>query len=273
MPHITFTEEIKPAQINVSRAALSFAREIAYPSLDIQAYLSQLDDLAEAAGERVPPGGTAAERAEGLADFLFVQLGFRGNSTEYTDPRNSYLNEVLNRRLGIPISLSVLYIAVGERLGLRIHGIGLPGHFIVGVPRPEGNLYLDPFHGGVRISLEDCARLVAETTEFTGKLQPEWLAPASELEILGRMLTNLRNIYVQQEQWSSVLAILERLVLVQPAQGEHLRDLGIIHQNHGSLTQAVEYFRQYLSRYAQAQDADMMRKKMKTAVEDLARLN
>ena len=102
MPHITFTEEIKPAQINVPRAALSFAREIAYPSLDIQAYLSQLDDLAEAAGERVPPGGTAAERAEGLADFLFVQLGFRGNSTEYTDPRNSYLNEVLDRRLGIP---------------------------------------------------------------------------------------------------------------------------------------------------------------------------
>jgi regulator of sirC expression with transglutaminase-like and TPR domain len=273
MPVRTFIEEIKQAQINLPRAALSFAHEIAHPQLDVQAYLSRLDDMAEAAGERIPPSGTPAERAEGLADFLFVHLGFRGNSAEYSDPRNSYLNEVLDRRLGIPISLSVLYIALGQRLGLPVHGIGLPGHFIVSVPRAHGPLYLDPFHGGNRISVEDCARIVAETTGYTGVLQPEWFEPVSEIEILGRMLTNLRNIYAQHENWPTLLKVLERLALVQPAQGEHLRDLGIIHQSHGSLTQAVEYFRKYLTRHPQASDADLIKRKMQSAVEDLARLN
>ena len=146
----------------------------------------------------------------------FTQQRFRGNSATYQDPRNSYLNEVIERRLGIPISLSVIYIAIAQDLGLPAHGVGLPGHFIVGIRDNGDEIYIDPFHGGVRLFQADCVQLVREATGISGAFQPEWLKPVSPVVILTRMLNNLRNIYLHQADWTHALAVVERLRLLQP---------------------------------------------------------
>ena len=268
-----FSDELNVPVINIPRAALLFAREIAYPDLNVASYLIKLDEIAEAAGKYASLASTITEKAESLSDALFTQLGFRGNSQEYADPRNSYLNEVLDRRLGIPISLSVVFIAAAQKLGIPASGVGLPGHFIVLIEDPEGSIYLDPFHGGTRLSIDDCAQLVRTTTSYAGPFQKEWLQPVTPLAILTRMLNNLKNIYIQQENWSYALKVVEHLRLAQPGHLEFLRDLGIIHHRSGSLRLAVRYYEQYLLGLPQAEDANTIIAHLHSAAQELARLN
>lgn len=172
-----FGREIKRRPVNLPRAALCFAREIAYPNLDITAYLERLAALASDARPGVIAHTTPAGQAQALAHFLFRDGPLRGNLMGYADPRNSYLNQVLDRGMGIPISLCVIYLAVAAHLNLPAHGVNLPGHFIVGLDSGDGMIYLDPFHGGQQLTLTDCARLVRQTTGYRGPLQPEWLTP------------------------------------------------------------------------------------------------
>ena len=174
METLTFQQEIHLEHINLARAALRFSQEIGYPGLAIERYLQRLDDLADAARLSMPFQESPVQQGVSLARYLFQESGFQGNSQKYNDPRNSYLNEVLDRKLGLPISLSVIFLAVAERLGLPADGIGLPGHFIVGVPGPDGPLFLDPFHGGQQLSVIDCARLVELSTGYTGQFLSEW---------------------------------------------------------------------------------------------------
>lgn len=269
----TFLDELNERVIDVPRAALRFAREIAYPELDVEAYLNQLDLLARAGGQMLSPAATTREQAELLADYLFDRVGLQGNTAEYGDPRNSYLNDVLDRGLGIPISLSVIYIAIAQRLGLPAYGIGLPGHFIVGVKDPLGSLYLDPFHGGQRLSVEDCAALVFHSTGSAEPFRSEWLGPTQPREILGRMLNNLRNVYLSQENWERAAAVVERLRLIQPEAHEYARDLAVFYHQSGSLRLAIQFYEEYLRRAPQAKDADGVRLRMQAAIQSLSRLN
>jgi regulator of sirC expression with transglutaminase-like and TPR domain len=273
MKKLTFEEAIGQDEIDVPLAALCFAREIAYPELDIDSYLARLDALANAAWRIIPPQLSLPEQAEALCDYLFIEERFQGNAQAYNDPRNSYLNEVLERRLGIPISLSAIYIAVGQRLGLPAMGIGLPGHFIVGVLAPEGEIYIDPFHGGARLTAEDCTQLVRQSSGYTGELQAEWLQPMPPPAMLTRMLNNLRNVYYQQEDWDAALAVLERLRLLNPEIPDLFRDLGLVHHRRGALRQAIENYELYLSRTADAADAASVKRYLESAVKDLASLN
>ena len=273
METLSFAEEIRLESIHVPRAALRFAHEIAYPELDIGRYLAQLDQLAAWGQEVVAPASTAIAQAEALSGFLFERFGFRGNQADYGDPRNSYLNEVLDRRLGIPISLSVVYVHVAQAAGLAAYGIGLPGHFIVGVQEGRAAFYLDPFNGGAWLSEANLAQLVEQSTGYRGPLQAGWLQPAAPLDILERMLNNLRNIYRQRQEWPPALAVLERLRLLQPGQLEHLRDLAIAHHHGGSLRLAVDAYEQYLTRRPDAPDAAAMRRSLQDAARRLAQLN
>jgi regulator of sirC expression with transglutaminase-like and TPR domain len=268
-----FSDEINAPVINIPRAALLFAREIAYPDLDIASYLIKLDDIAEAASKYTSLPSTITEKAESLSDVLFTQLGFRGNSQGYADPRNSYLNDVLDRRLGIPISLSVVFIAVAQKLGIPAQGVGLPGHFVVLIEDPDGGVYLDPFHGGTRLSIDDCAQLVRTTTGYAGPFQKDWLQPVTPLAVLTRMLNNLRNIYLQGENWSYALRVVEHLRMAQPNHLELLRDLGIIHHRSGSLRLAVRYYERYLLGSPEAEDAKAIIGYLQAAAQKLARLN
>ncbi len=273
MSSLTFQTEIQQEPINLIRAALCFAREIAYPALDIERYLARLDDLVENARQATPAGDALLLQAKAVADYLFVELGFIGNTQNYHDPRNSYINDVLDRRLGIPITLSVIYIEVAKRLELPVQGIGLPGHFIVSVQGTSGPLLLDPFHCGQQLSIIDCARLVELSTGYNGPFQPEWLRPAKTQEILARMLYNLRNIYIQNNDWPMALPVVEYLLMLQPQSPAHLRDLGTIHNQNGSLRLAIEYFQRYLAAAPEAEDANLVRRNLQETAYKLSRRN
>ncbi len=272
MDNSTIQDELAQLPIDLTRAALCVARSLAYPGLDVNQYLQRIEALADAARQIVPEAASR-DRALALADFLFNQIGLTGNKTEYWDPRNSFLNEVLDRQLGIPISLASIYLAIAEKLEIPAYGIGLPGHFIVGLDHPTGQLFLDPFHAGVELSLEDCHRLVGETTGYQGPFEEAWLIPLTPRDILTRMLNNLRWIYIDKETWPEAIRVVEYLRLLQPDQPAYLRDLGLLNYKIGSLHQAVEYLNAYLQQMPEARDKQSVRRSLKFVARELARLN
>ncbi len=273
MMDLSFAEWVKRPFPNLPHAALSMAKELAYPQLQIDHYLHQLDELAERAASRVRPNDSTAVQAELLSEFLFKQERFLGNTAVYDDPRNSFLNDVLERRLGIPITLSLVYLAVAERLQLPAFGVGLPGHFIVGVDVRDDTLYFDPFHGGGRLSAADCARLVELTVGYKGEFQPSWLTAVSPQDILNRMLNNLRLIYTQRHQWPEAIAVVERMRHIQPDNPDHLRELGVIYFQSGAMHQAANFLNAYLEQEPDAADASTIRQGLAQALDVWVRQN
>ena len=158
----------------------------AHPDLDVEARRAQLDSLARSGD---------ADDAASLARELFVDRGFAGNTVDYGDPSNSYLDEVLDRRLGIPITLSVLMLEVARRRGIEVYGVGMPGHFLVGAPRDR---WYDPFHGGVELDADACVARFAQLQE-RASFRPEFLAPVGSLAIVDRMLANLQNSLMHRD--------------------------------------------------------------------------
>ncbi len=268
-----FREAVSQPILDVPKAALCFAKGIAYPDLDVAEYLQRLRKLGEDAAEVISPYLPVFSRAEKLADFLFSERGFQGNTQSYQDPRNSFLNQVIDRRLGLPITLSVLYVALAERLSIPAAGVGLPGHYVVKIQPPEGELLLDPFYGGRLLSEDDCMHLVKASTSFHGSFNRAWLRPVSAQATLTRMLNNLRNIFLTQQDWVSSLAVLEHLTILQPDIPDLLRDMALLHHQLGELRPAVDYYELYLERTPSAPDADKMRRNLRLAAQQIARLN
>jgi regulator of sirC expression with transglutaminase-like and TPR domain len=184
-------------EIALDEAALLLAAH-AHADLDVDARLAQLDALASLAA-----GMSAGE----LSTLLFVGEGFRGNATDYGDPRNSFLDDVLDRRLGIPITLSVVMLEVGRRCGLQLHGVGMPGHFLVGGGPGE---WFDPFHDGARLDLAACAALFAQQ-HVNARFRPQFLMPVGPRAIVQRMLANLQHTFLQRDPRSAVWVIRLRL--------------------------------------------------------------
>lgn len=253
---LTFSEELNRPTINVPRAALCFSRALAYPQLEVETYLAKIDRLAQAARPQVEAATDFHEKIDTLSDFLFYQKNFQGNRSHYHDPRNSYLNCVLDRKMGNPITLSVVYIAVARRLGMHAYGINLPGHFIVGVYSEGSQVMLDPFNTGLRLSNTDCARLVRASTGYEGAFQQKWLNAVTPGDMLARMLTNLCNAYIQRESWHHAIPVIQHLLMVQPETDFHLRDLGYLYLYNGSLRLSAQYLEEYLRRVPQANDFD-----------------
>ncbi|MBP8949814.1 MAG: transglutaminase family protein [Candidatus Promineofilum sp.] len=268
-----FQDELRLAELNVPRAALHVARAIAYPQLNVASYMAGLHDLSESAAERIAFDQPVVDQAEQLAAFLFGECGFRGNADAYNDPRNSYLNEVLDRRLGLPITLSVIYVDIAHRLGLPAYGIGLPGHYIVGIHGAESTLWLDPFHGGRRLDLADCAELIHLAIGYEGPLEAGWFEPLPPRDTLARLLNNLRTSYVQAGAWSQAAAAIRLLRQTQPEVAEHVRDLGLVYYQQRRLPQAAHYLDVYLQRAPQAADAQLIRDGMKDLLDEWVALN
>ncbi len=270
----TFAEEVSGAQpIHLARAALLFARGIAYPDLRPSVYLERLERWAETARARSAADVSALARAMTLTRFLFDELGLLGNQEDYYDPRNSFLNDVIDRRRGLPISLSVIFLDLAQRIGLIAEGIGLPGHFVVAVRTPEARIFLDPFHGGMMLTMEDMVHLVGRATGYDGPLRPEWLISMEPDAILARMLLNLLGLYLHQEQWSLALATVEHLHTLHPDTPDYLRDLGLLYARTRALRRAVECLEEYLQRFPTAADADVIRQTVAVLVEQMARWN
>ena len=230
-----------------------------YPELDLAAVFGALDQLGERASERLAGEPEGAARVERLNRFLFGEEGFAG-ANEYYDPRNSYLNDVLARRCGIPITLALVYIAVARRAGIDARGISFPGHFLVRCAGREEGI-VDAFHGRT-ISLEECEARLASALGPGTELRPEvHLRDASAREILVRMLANLQRIFAGSGDSERLLACCDRIVLLTPADPIALRDRALVHQRLGWFAAAIADLEAALER---ASDAGL--------VEALARL-
>lgn len=255
-------------QINIAHAALLIASDV-YPDLDIKRYLVRLDDMADT----VRPRLTNHHPVNALRDFLFDELGYHGNVDDYFDPRNSYLNEVLDRRTGIPITLSVIYLELARRLDLPIVGIGLPGHFIVRYDGDEEPQYLDPFNGGVTMSIHDCRQRVSDISNGRLRFKPSFLSPVSPRQILARVLRNLKGIYVARTDFELALSIVEKLILLNPSAADEIRDLGVLHYYAGHKLKAVGCLERYLELKPDAEDLETVQHNLSVILRKVARWN
>ena len=231
------------ARIPLAEAALWIAAE-EYPNLDVEAYVDRLDELAEVTRRAVFPCA-AEDRAARFNDFFFDELGFAGNTESYDDPRNSFLNDVIDRRRGIPISLSLVYTEIGTRLGLPVVGVGFPGHFLVKWVAPA-ELLVDAFHGRV-ISRDECGERLRASFGPSATLDERMLAPASPREILTRWLRNLKQNYLARGDFMRALAAVDRIVLIAPDEASEIRDRGILYHRVECYAAALADFERYLA--------------------------
>lgn len=237
---------------NLARAALLIAR-IGHPDLDPEPTLTALDDLAAGVRARLVSTDTPERRATLLAQYLFDECGYHGNRDDYYDPRNSFLNEVIARRTGIPITLAVVLLEVGARVGVRLEGVGFPGHFLVRVLGGTDDLLLDPFFGRPIGYDELRERLrafyAASGGPAGGNLQralPQALQAAGTLGILTRMLGNLLAVYRERAAHEQALAAVELLLILGPDTAEYLRLRGLLYEQLECFASALTDFRRYL---------------------------
>jgi regulator of sirC expression with transglutaminase-like and TPR domain len=239
----------------LAHGALVIAR-IEYPRLDAVPYMARLDDMGAAAGRRieqeVADAGSSSIllRIRGLNAYLFDEQRFVGNRDKYEDPRNSCLNEVLDRRTGIPITLSILYIEVARRAGLQVDGLNFPGHFLVRCPemvgRDGGGLIIDPFHGGALLSEHDCRVLLQRHVGSEVAFDKSLLAPATRHHTLVRMLLNLKRIYVHMRSFPQARIVTELLVALTPSALSELRDRGLLAYHLNDVSSALRDLQTYL---------------------------
>jgi len=272
-PHDPFARLVAQPGFSIAHACLLIARD-AYPGLDVPAYLARLDDLAAAVRARLPGDAFNEQRISALNAHLFGELGFRGNVAEYYDPRNSYLNDVLDRRTGIPITLSILYLEVGRRIGLDLQGVSFPGHFMVKVPHRHGLLVLDPFARGAAQSEADLRKRLAQALppRADTALAP-YLETASSREIVARVLRNLKAVHQKAGHLNELLAVLHRALAVVPGNPEDLRDRGLVHEALECFRPAAADLEAYLRRRPDAADGEAMREKLVRMQAAASRLN
>jgi regulator of sirC expression with transglutaminase-like and TPR domain len=270
----------KDEKIDLARACLMIAQD-AYPGLEIDRYLGDIERMALRLRTRLPQSGDAEERVVALNQYLFGDLGFQGNADDYYDPRNSYLNEVLDRRIGIPITLSILYMEVGRRVGLPLEGISFPGHFLVRLRMRGGTLVLDPFTSGAPLSeaelRERLQRVipqgVADNVPVAELPMDQFLEPATNRQILSRLLRTLKGIYRETDKPERMLAVLNRMLVLSPGASAELRDRGLLYHRLECWRPALKDLTDYSEREPDAADLDEVRAKVMELTTLCARLN
>lgn len=256
-------------RIDVARAALWIAAE-EYPGLDVDAYLQRIDQLAAAARARVGTRFEIAGCVERLNHFLFVEQGFAGNRVDYYDPRNSYLNEVLDRRTGIPITLSLVYVEVARRLGLDACGVGFPGHFLARVAASP-DLIVDPFMGGI-LDERQCLERLRATSGPEAVLRPNvHMRRASPRQILARLLANLKQVFLERRDFDRALACCERILIVEPDAPYELRDRGLIFEQLQCFAAAASDLERFLALAASDPSAPAIARRLEAVRSRIAR--
>ncbi|MGN6666788.1 MAG: SirB1 family protein [Trinickia sp.] len=241
----------------LTEAAISLAQD-AYPDLDLEGVLAELDELALRLRRRLPQGADLTERIGALNRFFFRELGFAGNLNDYYDPDNSHLNVVLKRRRGIPIALAVLYLELGEQIGVPVKGVSFPGHFLLRITLPEGDVMLDPTTGQSLSESQMVDMLepyISHTEQSVSNALRMLLQPATPREIVARMLRNLKAVYLQSERWQRLLSVQQRLVVLLPGSIEEVRDRGFAYARLDYLRPALEDLERYLDDCPDAEDA------------------
>jgi regulator of sirC expression with transglutaminase-like and TPR domain len=268
------------ARIDLARACLMIAED-AYPGLDVDRYVGEIERMAIRLRGRMPQKQNAEERVVALNQFLYEDLGYWGNTDAYYDPRNSYLNEVIERKTGIPITMSILYMELGRRIGLPLEGVSFPGHFLVRLKLRGGMLVLDPFCGGAPQSEDDLRSRVkrvipdgvADDLPAAELPLDQFLEPATNRQILSRVLRNLKGIYRESDKPERLLEVLNRMLLVTPGASAELRDRGYVYQRLECYRAALKDLTDYAEREPDAPDLYEVRSKQMELSALCARLN
>ena len=258
--YVAFRETIdRPEdQIDLGRAALAIATQ-EYPDLKIDDYLSQLDGLGQAVELRIGGEKNPYRIIAALNTVLFKELGFQGNRSEYYDPKNSFLNDVITRKKGIPISLSVVYMEVARRVELSLEGIGFPGHFLVKYDDGDVEILIDVFNGGEIRAREDLDRMLQQLYRGQVSYQPGFVAALGKRDILRRMLNNLKWIYLERGEPLKTLSVLDQLVVLDPSAASEIRDRGLLYITLECYAPALDDLESYLRLAPSAEDAAMIK--------------
>ena len=267
-----FSKEVKKpeADIRLDRAALYLAGE-EYPEIDVHSYLAELDAFASQIALREIAETAPADLARAIAHYLFDQVGLHGNTGEYYSPENSYLNRVLETRTGIPITLSLIFLEVARRLGLRCSGVGLPGHFIVGLD--DTGEYLDPFNAGTMLSAEDCRNLVQNMSGGRLEWTDQVLAPYTKRDVLFRILNNLKNVYMQTKEYTKAVGVIQRMAIISPSMPSLYQEQAWCHAQQYEYRMAIGVLEAYLEEAGEPDDSKQVKGQITGLWASLSRLN
>ena len=248
-------------RVDLARAALIVAMS-EYADLDVETYFGRIESFAARLRNALTGLHSPEENIAAINTLLFTEEGFRGNSDDYYDPRNSFLNEVIDRRLGIPITLSILYIEVGRRAGIPLYGIGLPGHFIVGLSTGTDRMYIDVFNGGRILSVQDCRELTQAYWTDSRPFDRRVLDPVWPRQILVRLMRNLKAIYWQTESQEQAWRMIEWILTIDPDSVVELRERGFLREAIGDPAGAVADFSRYLFLAPETDDSESVRQRI-----------
>ncbi len=245
-------------EIDLARVGLIAAR-VQYPGLEIESILESLDALAAKVRARVSAEAPVLDQVEALTGVLIENFGLKGATKTYYDPRNSFLNDVMERKIGIPVSMSILYMSVGSRAGIALAGTGIPRHFLVRVLGIQPPRFVDVYGKGRIMDLETCQRAVTRMFRGQIELHPEMFETVSNAAVVTRLLTNLKMIYLNSMRYSAVVPILDRMILVNPQETTLWKERGLIRFRLGHSRQARQDLERYLNESPNPEDENDIR--------------
>jgi regulator of sirC expression with transglutaminase-like and TPR domain len=252
-------QQVEDERIDLLRAALTIART-QYPQLDIDSYIYRVDAIARRVAARIRDIGDIAQTIYALNTVLFKEEQLCGNRENYYDPRNSFLNDVLDHRLGIPITLALIYMEVARRIGFPLFGVGMPGHFLLKHYDVEGRqVLIDAFNSGHILSARDCRQRLQEIYDGQLTFQPEFLMSVSRRQMLTRILNNLKTIYLSTRNFRKALPIVDLILVIYPRSPEDVKQRAHLRYSLGQMRGAIEDLDDYLKMSPEASDADEIR--------------
>ncbi len=263
--------QLENDQIDLAKGALLIAKD-AYADLDIEVYLQRLNQMAEELQAEMGREADTSDQINHLNRYLFEAQGFAGSSqAHYYDARNSYLNEVLERKIGIPITLSIVYMEIGKRIGLPLVGVGFPGHFIV--KHKDLEAVIDPFEGGQILSDEDLSDRLTQIFRESVPMHPRFLQAVTNKEILARMLRNLKQIYFREEEYEKAVRAAERITWLDPQAAQDYRDLGYLYYQVNAYAKSLASFNTYLRLSDDPPDREEIARNIRILTQQIANLN
>ncbi len=263
--------QLENDQIDLAKGALLIAKD-AYADLDIEMYLQRLNQMAEELQSQIGNAADTSDQINHLNRYLFEEQGFAGSSQEhYYDARNSYLNEVLERKTGIPITLSIVYMEIGKRIGLPLVGVGFPGHFIV--KHRDLEAVIDPFERGQILSDEDLSERLTRIFRESMPIHPRFLQAVTNKEILARMLRNLRQIHFRKEEHEKAVNVGEQITWLAPQSAQDYRDLGYLYYQVNAYGKSLAAFNTYLRLSDDPPDREEISRNIRVLTQQIAKLN
>lgn len=262
----------KDGPLDLARAALLVAAE-ADPRLDVDGQLHTLDSWASTLRQRLEPGWNNLQKLARLRSFVFEELGFRGDAKDYFSPNNSLLHQVMERRLGVPLTLSIIFMELGWRVGMPFEGVGFPGHFLVRLTGEPRDLLLDPFNYGRTMQEEDCRLLLAEVTGGRLEFDDRLIASVSTRDMIARLLLNLKAAYLKANEDEGALAAVDRLLLLRPDDLDEVRDRGLLLFRLRRYGAALDGLGEYLRARPNAADRESVEAHVATLRQIVASLN